>query len=365
MKEEEFNYITLNSGGRYIPNMRKYDLLILEKLEYMNKFKSRILHEVKCIPDIYIDIINDDRFNASAILSSTGNYYIGVNKGVIIKLEQEFNKVIWNEKFYKRINFVREEASYYKDLCFNYALEFLIAHEISHIRYGHLAFKQNYKNSSATLYEAYNYNTEEDNMLQQTLEMDADCCGIATVVNRLLIDVKNSISDNTKFRTININDVIEKGINDIDELLKPVNKDYSDMLEEYMQLEERLYCVSFAATYVNELLFNNKHNRVDLEGYSHPHPGIRQCYLQLTIINILMKQLDDISVNQYSEIILGAMFSVEEIYHQNLTKDKVTFAISIMQNGKNHIRNLSEKWKSVREQLLEFSFDELAPYEKF
>lgn len=138
MKEQEFNYLTQKMGGKYTPNFNKEDILILEKLEYMNKFKRRILNERSNLPAIYLDVIDNDEFNAIAILSNNGNYHIGIFKGVILELDKFLNEAVKNQNFYKRFNIKKEKADEYKELCFNYALEFLIAHEISHIRFGHL-----------------------------------------------------------------------------------------------------------------------------------------------------------------------------------------------------------------------------------
>lgn len=110
MKEQEFNYLTQKMGGKYTPNFNKEDILILEKLEYMNKFKRRILNERSNLPAIYLDVIDNDEFNAIAILSNNGNYHIGIFKGVILELDKFLNEAVKNQNFYKRFNIKKRKS---------------------------------------------------------------------------------------------------------------------------------------------------------------------------------------------------------------------------------------------------------------
>lgn len=364
MKEEEFNYLTEKSGGKYTPNFNKEDILILEKLEYMNKFKRRIVNETPNLPNIYLDIINNDKFNATAILSNNGNYYIGIFKGVILELDEFLSKAVKSEKFYKRFNMKKEKANEYKELCFNYALEFLVAHEISHIRFGHLALKKKSKKDAAFMYENYQIKSKEENIFEQTLEMDADCCGIATVFNRLLADINtNSNSNPIKMIKINIDEFIEDPAENI-KLNDFNDMNFSDSIVKFMLLEERLFCLAFSINFINERLFKAEHKLLDLDDYDHPHPGLRQFYIQANISTILLRIFNENNSDSNISVMGDAFISVSNILNENLDKKIIPMCVVFTEAGQKHMVELSEQWGVVREELKSCSFDGLAPYEK-
>lgn len=364
MKEEEFNYLTEKNGGKYTPNFNKEDILILEKLEYMNKFKRRIVNEIPNLPNIYLDIINNDKFNATAILSNNGNYYIGIFKGVILELDEFLSKSVKSEKFYKRFNMKKEKANEYKELCFNYALEFLVAHEISHIRFGHLALKKKSKKDAAFMYENYQIKSKEENIFEQTLEMDADCCGISTVFNRLLADINtNSHSNPIKMIKINIDEFIENPTGNI-KLNDFNDMNFSDSIVKFMLLEERLFCLAFSINFINERLFKAEHKLLDLDDYDHPHPGLRQFYIQANINTILLRIFNENNADSNISVMGDAFISVSNILNENLDKKNIPMCVVFTEAGQKHMVELSEQWGVVREELKSCSFDGLAPYEK-
>lgn len=328
--EEEFHKVTLKDGGRYVCNFSDNDILILDKLNEITLFANRIKKEVNCLPYFYVDIINNDNINASAILSNSGKYFIGIYKGAIVKLDSIFSNAVDNDLFYSRVNIKKHNSSKYKELCLRYALEFLVAHEASHIRFGHLKVGLEDKELYA-LYETYSTKTSSDFIFSQTLEMDADCCGIATVLNRILVD----------------------------------NLKIKDYIERFLDLEEKIYCLSFAVQYVNELFYKSVHKILDLDSYDHPHPGIRQFYISANIVTILAKLFNETNVNTFALAQTDAMFAVERIYHDaNIEKTKMPLMIFFTEKGQQHTIRLCEEWESVREILKNFSYDNLAPYEK-
>lgn len=328
--EDEFHKVTLKDGGRYVPNFSDSDILILDKLNEMTLFANRIKKEVNCLPHFYVDIINNNDINASAILSNSGKYFIGIYKGAITKLDSVFSNAVGNDLFYSRFNIKKHNSNKYKELCLRYALEFLVAHEASHIRFGHLKVGLEDK-ELYSLYETYSTKTNSDFIFSQTLEMDADCCGIATVLNRILID----------------------------------NLQIKDYTERFLDLEEKIYCLSFAVQYTNELFYSSVHKVLELDAYDHPHPGIRQFYISANIATLLFKIFNNNVVDKFSIIQTEAMFSVERIYHGfNIDKTKMPLMVFYTEKGQRHTIRLSEEWKDVREILKNFSYDNLAPYEK-
>lgn len=329
--EEEFNNVTLKDGGRYIPKYSEEDMLILDKLSEITRFANRIIKDTKCLPSIYVDIINNDTLNASAILNGAGKYFIGINKGTIIKLNEEFNKAVNNDLFFKRFNMKKENKDNYKEMCLKYALEFIIAHEISHIRYGHLKINKNTNLGNSILYEAYSQNTNNDYMLAQTLEFDADCCGISTVLNRILVD----------------------------------NQKINNTVLQLLDMEERLFCLSFAVNYINELFFQPVHNIAELDSYDHPHPGLRQFDISATTETMLLKVFNGSLLETLENVELHAMIAVEKVYHgDDIKKENMPLSIFYTEKGQRHNIKIQENWKNVREALKEHSFDELAPYKK-
>ncbi len=337
--EEEFNSLTCEYGGRYIPGKNSNDGLILDSLKQIMAFKNRIVRDVKCLPDIYIDIINSPDLNASAFLSRSGKYFIGINKGVIEILENDFTYAVNHDKFYEESNMSKANSNIYKEMCLKFALQFLVAHEISHIRFGHLKYKNTNSNLAeyTVMQEAYSEHTDDDMIFYQTLEMDADCCGITTVFNRIMQD-------------------------------RPLiaNSDPISIAITQAELEILLYCLSFSVNYINEKLFSPIHKVLRLESISHPHPGIRQFYITTTITTAINDFINPAMSDSLSKVTAKALSSVMGIMHQiDFNKEKFPIYMAFTKKGNMHTKRIVNNWKDVREVLKPYSYDELAPYEEF
>lgn len=335
--EEQFNDLTQDIGGRYVPSENENDILLLNKLCELTEYKNRLAKEIDCLPNIYIDIVNNNEFEAMAILCrQTDRYFIAFYKGIIKTLFADFSNIVNDDKFYKRHNILKGNAIKYRDYCMEYALEFLLAHEISHVRFGHLAYKKSISNENAKLCEAYSLISTNDNLFSQTIEMDADCCGIATVLNRMFMD---------------------------QQLLQ--NEDPIALISAMFDLEERLYCLSFAINYLNEKLFNRVQNIADLNLFTHPHPGIRQSYLTAIIDQIILEKLPKEIQGSLCNTVFDAFKAVEYIMHgDNLKKENLPIYLAVTKYGYKHFRKINDNWKIVRELLKPYSFDDLAPYEE-
>ena len=211
-----------SKGGRY--HIEKLDSTKIasvifnyhkaQAIKYIESFRA---HESlkKTAPYIYFNYIDNADLNAQVKKINDETYLIGINAGTIFILHDLFNRILSNPNILKTIGDPTLETqvnptlrNYYNDanllvscgdpnydshkmiipedksriLYANHLIEitidFLIAHELTHIANGHIAYAEA---KGINIHEERNIQTnkEVDILTIQTLEMDADAMAIS------------------------------------------------------------------------------------------------------------------------------------------------------------------------------------------
>lgn len=103
---------------------------------------------------------------------------------------------------------------------------------------------------------------------------------------------------------------------------------------------------------------------LDLDDYDHPHPGLRQYYIQENITTMLLRVFNENNADSNIAVIIDAFILISNILNENLDKKNIPMCVVFTEVGQKHMVELSEQWGVVREELKSCSFDDLAQYEK-
>ncbi|UBF26447.1 hypothetical protein K9N68_00035 [Kovacikia minuta CCNUW1] len=197
--------------------------------------KERANHKIQMVYDspnrkfvpIHCDFIDNSKVNAVAFTDNQD--YIGINAGTVVILYDLFHRMLMHPGILRsvvpapgyggdvpypppfmpivadlRLHDIQLKTSSnpdrkaYADILTNMALDFLIDHEIAHLRNGHVDYLCHYSNKAPFIMEAVGKNLNEHlSLTYQTLEMDAD--SVALQYNFLaILDYSKSIRDKTK-----------------------------------------------------------------------------------------------------------------------------------------------------------------------
>ncbi|WP_195951648.1 M48 family metalloprotease [Clostridium saudiense] len=330
IEQQLFNEATINDGGIYF---EAEDEILLKRVKSkVNYFITRIINEIPTMPLITVEYVNNENVNAYAF-NWKGKYFIGIFTGIVYLLDNLFEQITSDERLYENIYFKDISKEECKEKFLDYCILFLVSHELCHIRFGHCDYVAS--NGNTFLKEFTTKTLEEKGLESQTLEMDADCCGISTVVNRIIMD------------SIGINSY-EKCINSVYET----------------------NFLIFSVYYLFRILAGNcnvkEYSLTELKCMDHPHDGIRQNYILSTVVTLYQKHINEEKfINHLSEVLSELSFHAEKIYQGNIEKERISLLLGFTEVGAKHMKDIINEWNNVRERLLNFSHDELAPCEKF
>ena len=330
IEQQLFNEATINDGGIYF---EAYDEILLKRIkEKVSIFVNRIINEIPTIPQITVEYVNNSGVNAYAF-NWKGKYFIGIFTGIVYLLDNLFEQITSDERLYANIYFKDIPKEECKEKFLDYCILFLVAHELCHIRYGHCDYIVS--NGITFLKEFTTKTIEEKGLESQTLEMDADCCGISTVINRIIMD--------------------SEGINSYE---KCVNSVYE------------INFLIFSVYYLFRILAGNcnvkEYSLIELRCMDHPHDGIRQSYILSTTVTLYQKYIREESfINHLSEALSKLSFHAEKIYQGNIEKERISLLLGYTEIGAKHMKDIINEWEHVRERLSSFCHDKLASFEKF
>lgn len=325
--EEKFNRAVKDIGGIYIPNKDTEEDQLLQVMLYIcNEYirELSILHSQ--IPKVNVYYINDRRnINACAFLFED-EYFIGINIASVIKLKEVFDMVFEIEKIYDGHIFNKDNNALDSVEVMYFAMMFLTGHEYSHIRFGHCALINHLFGNKIN--EITSNCLIDDGIFRQTLEFDADCCTIANLTNRILLKSNN-----------------------IDELSKGIGRCM-------------LACYILFKVFDNGEHMNYENYDLDtLACSTHPRPGIRQYYLGANICTVLYNHFPKYDVDKITNTMLDHIKIFENSLNEVISLRNIEMGVSYTQKGVEHINRIHNNWGDVRKMLLDFTHDELAPYE--
>lgn len=331
-QEEIFNY-AMQPNGIYIPTGKyEIDSVLIAMLDVMRQYIDVTNQLHPHLPKVNIFYANKTDINACAF-KYQGEYFISINVGAVIKFKEVFDNLSINKEFTEFCSIDDDPINTSASLLY-FAMIFLVAHEHSHIRFGHCDLLNHLcSNDNITfLSEATSSKLINDGLFRQTLEYDADCCAIANLINRQLL-----------------------------------SKDYHDR-----EFKDFIYGISLStlACYIVFKIFDNgihcrytDYDLDNLEREEHPRPGLRINYLMGNISSLLCRYYD-----KELDIILESMFNYikryEFIINGKFDITNLEMGIAYTRKGSEHLRKIHNNWKRVREMLLPFTNDDLAEFEE-
>lgn len=286
----------------------------------------------------YVNVHCAKSMEINAFAKKIGDdYYLGILKGVFDKLHMHVEEYVLDEEFAKvpEIGVVKPERMTYilTEHCFDY----LIFHEFFHIMNGHCDYAR-----SIGISELCEVNEEcgENNMIRQTLEYDADCCSISSIVNEFF---RNSIIKIPGIPDMTGRISIDSVVQFISSLLVSIYIFTSWMnVQRYTVIEM---------------------TEERLERMTHPLPGMRVYYMWLTV-NTVLQRVPFYHDDEKEEILsrsLNAVFDFINRFSDIAYPGYVKQALNT--TGIKHLQKVHDNWKSVREKLT-VHYNNLAPYEE-
>ena len=208
--------------------------LLFDKLkEYLQSFidfarQSEFTAPKGKMPYVYFDFIDDLSFNAKAGFDEDGNEFIGLNHGAVLLIFDIFNRLLAHKAILPNIGFIDLEVNpvklpaltrTYADiqaffdhydlttlvrpkqkiridharLLSEFALIFLVEHEMAHLLYGHVHYKKQ-KSGFSFIMEFDEDQAEQvfPPFTNKCLEWSADSWSAAQAINRLIQLVEKS-----------------------------------------------------------------------------------------------------------------------------------------------------------------------------
>lgn len=332
--------------------------------EWINTWaNSRQTKAKGTMPYVHLDFIESLKINACAF-ESDGYGFIGINLGILLLLNDFFNRLLANTNILKNVgdpsseiiiteplpyiskgsnSYIQEYSSNsikgnivpqdptreeYAIILLQIAIRFLVAHELAHIRYGHYQLI-NTQFGEPFISEVSFLNDVERSMLTvQALEMDADSW--ATVQGMTILKGLISKINNMSISWDKYNNPIIGGM-----------------------------FTWIIAVYTLFRLFDQDNRQVGDLTTNHPHPALRQTMIMETIYSYLERELEEKSIEHYLEILPDCVNQIEEaisiLTHQNTDKSKIKEALG--PKGDKHWHQIMNQWKTVvRPQLVPLTY---------
>ena len=297
---------------------------------------------LRAVPMINVFEFGNNKTNAFASKIEE-DYVIGVLRGTFSSLKKLFWSIVESDEFSEmpRLSVVNKNIMIEK--LNQYCLDFLKYHEFAHIINGHCDYI--ITRGIKELCEDTNTTTDSGKgLILQTLEYDADCCAISSLINE---EIRGYIYI---FQNMGVAPIAESFINSFESFLCTVIISLYTLFQKLASTRE----------YQNTELTKEK-----LEVMSHPVPGIRIVYI---IINIgcILNQWKIFDKNQISRLI-DAMF--EELGKYIKISEYVVPAYYIKYSLNDliieQIQKVHDNWKNTREDLQKFTYAKLAEYGEF
>jgi hypothetical protein len=358
----EFHNVFLNRGGLF--DSKRFG----EFSRYFEYTKMELYQRVKVIrsvdsklPAVYIDFIDNDKFNAVAT-KKEDRYYIGINWGSVLILYDLFQRIMTSPKIFPHIGDASKEEikKIYNPLITEFsklilsndldrglgpkdverkshaatltslAIGFLFLHEYGHILNGHIDLKGNLFNSFS-LSEMENDSNSFTPLNSQTIEVDAD--RFATTFSIWFLDMsnhKNFESDTSAAEKFCLS-----------------------------HFEKQLETLSFAIYSLFRIFDHKTHTLDEMQKKSHPTEVIRLDMYFLVMHSILHHRLG----NKVNEIMAKTIVNVEnaflEISESFIEANYLNVGYTKMQ--KEFLSLILKNWNTLRECLESYAYMKLPP----
>ncbi|MBN8695732.1 MAG: hypothetical protein J0L87_04310 [Bacteroidetes bacterium] len=345
----------------------KFNLYKERAEKYIESFRQHT-SLVKDPPVIYFDFIYNTKLNAVATITKEKVYLIGVNSGTIIILNDLFLRMMSYPTLVKQVGDPSVETQqnptlekYYfdatklvssKDSDFNYyeiaqpidkvrqeyadhlieiAIDFLVAHELTHIINGHVDYK--FHLFGISFFDEQNVEVKDhDEILTiQTLEMDADAMatskGLGNAYRRFTGG--QSVSEERKIFYSNFTDVIFNWVLSV-------------------------------STLIRIMVESSNYKDSDTNSKTHPHPGVRYGML-LTTVDEYMKKYCPKEYESFPQATYGQLTTAVEDTYVCITGNKINAKeyLQAIKKGKEYVPAVLEKWGKIRNDLMQLAYVKL------
>ena len=264
------------------------------------------------------------------------DYYIGIFKGVFDKLYMYVEDYVLAEEFAKVPEIGKVMPERMTHIITEHCFDYLIFHEFFHIMNGHCDYAKSIGISE--LCEA-SEECSENSMIRQTMEYDADCCSISSIVNEFFRSSVISIPG--------MPDMIGKI--SIDSVIQFVSG--------------LLISIYIFTSWMNVRHYTLEMSEEELEGMTHPLPGARVYYMWLTVGTVLHRIpfYDDAEKEEVLNRSLDSVFGFIRIFSNIAYPGYIKQSLNA--TGIKHLQKVHDNWKNVREKLT-VHYCNLAPYEE-
>lgn len=318
-------------------------IVIIENGEPKN-FIAKNVNPDKKYDHPYIKVILNDSEEINACAYKNMNqYYIEMNRGVFIGLKSYIHTIVGKKVFEKVKEVGKVNPKRIENIILENCYTYLCFHEFFHITNGHCDLVE--KLQLEKLYEVSNKIGKTPNLIKQTLEYDADCCAIVSMVNeelRITEMIKQQFSENHYLRT-SVDSLVQV-MSGILIAIFILHSLFHDIFQQYTgcSWEE-------SVKYVKEL--------------DHPLPGMRVLYMMLSMLgtvdqsNLYSKE----ELLEISDRVFSALKSFAEEYKDLIKHDYLK--VMITNEGIDHMQNVHDNWEKVMDEI-PISYAKLSPFSK-
>lgn len=357
-KERIFNKQYIKYGGIFLDNNLEKGKEILQQINQVsdkvnNYYKDRKSvfitpngAEEKVLKNInsesgkyhpYINVFCADKNDINAFAGKVDeDYYMGILKGVFLNLKKHIKDFVEAEEFELIPEIGKCNPEAILNSLMGNILDFFTFHEFFHIMNGHCDLIKEMDISELC---EENLECSSKGMDLQTMEFDADCCAVASIVNeyfRMQFMVINNMKD--MVGRPNIDSTIQFliglliSIYIVNSWLNMIRMSAYEITEEY------------------------------LEKMTHPLPGTRAIYTWATVNTVVgnLNIYSDEEIEQISERSYKALSAFMEEFSDIAYSGFLKVAFDDV--GLEHLQKIHNNWEKVRE-LLTVHYCGLAPYE--
>lgn len=288
----------------------------------------------------YINVYCTGSLKSNAIAAKIDDeYYIGILKGLLVFFKERISDFVEDESFSNILEIGMVIPWRMKEILYQRCLEFLSFHEFFHITNGHCDLMK--KLDINELCEANSKDDVQMSLLNQTLEYDADCCAIASLINeelRMYIMIQQNLN-------------MSNSDNWIDSIVKHIS---GTLIGLYI-----LYNLLHESSYKNVIM-----DEISLKKKGHPVPGLRIFYIMINSFDVVRKS-NFFTSEELDIIIERTLKSWGSFIKEFDTVINPEF-IKIIKTeiGMNHLQQIHNNWKDVRE-MIDTHYARLAPYGEF
>jgi hypothetical protein len=316
------------------------------------------------MPPIHFDWIENDDINARAF-PHRGKYFIGLNVGSLIYLHSLFSRMLSNPNLLPKVGDVSKEdqtrvppvpiqpgpgklhgsglvpvipkdpdRQYHYEYLNNQAMGFLVAHEITHLIHGHIAYEEDRLGHRGISERGWKKGEPQPALTSQTLEMDADM-GAAVAQTGMVMQLAT------------------------DPALRPTN----ELARFFRTPEEAMSHFAFGICPFFRMFGDDSVPAADVDIETYPPWRVRQMIAIATATYFISRRWNHELAVSCQEVMKEAMIQVEYAYCRVTGEKMATKGLTKAWDGTGwrHVQDrLIAHWRDeLYEGLLPFSFVEL------